>query len=133
MMFFLCSSVILLISHLFVFVSETCNHNLTLVDKTKKSITSEAVFGTYFMKKVMRCRYGNEKHTAVAVIFYTLKQYKGLSSFTLEGYTASTKNFDGFDFFNSLWLARYLKKCQNEITKGFSVGNTKINILSNQG
>jgi len=31
---------------------------------------------------------------------------------------------------NSLWLPRYLKNVQNEITKRFSVGNTKVNILA---
>jgi len=34
---------------------------------------------------------------------------------------------------NSPWLPRNLKNLQNETTKRFLVGNTNINILTNQG
>jgi len=65
---------------------------------------------------------------ALVYFHVTLKQKKGLASFTLDT-LASTKFFCVFDFFfYSLWLPRYLKKCPNETTKRFLVGNTRTSI-----
>jgi len=48
------------------------------------------------------------------------------SSFLQKNTPASTKIVGGFGFSNSLWLLKYLKNVQNETTKYFLVGNTKL-------
>jgi len=48
-------------------------------------------------------------------------------------YSKLLKQNKGLYQFYLLWLPRCLKNVQNETTKRFLVGNTKINILTNQG
>jgi len=61
----------------------------------------------------------------------SLKQNKELSSFTLERYPY-IKKFGDFDFFWFAVVVDYLKSVQDETTKRFLVGNTKINIIFKQ-
>jgi len=69
-------------------------------------------------------------------LFWTSPNFKRnneTSRFTLERYPCINKIFRWSRFFlNSPWLPRNSKNIQNETTKLFSVGNTNINISTNQ-
>jgi len=65
---------------------------------------------------------------------YELKHNKGLSSSSLKHTVLlHQQKILIISGFSKLWLPRYLKNVQNETIKRFLVGNTKINILTNQG
>jgi len=80
---------------------------------------------------------GPFRYSSQAVTYFTclttkrkrlpVKAKEGVITFSLERYSYINKKFWLFYFSsNSLWLSRWFKNVQNETTRCFLVGNTKI-------